>query len=109
MNELVILALAAWRLAHLLVHEAGPYAGFARLRYALGVRAVVTKDAHGQPQASRAALTPWAELFTCVWCMAVWTAALLALPLAPVRWLRLVLAGSAGAVIVKEALERIER
>jgi hypothetical protein len=41
--------------------------------------------------------------------MSVWTAALLVLPLAPVRWLRLMLAGSAGAVIVKEAMERIER
>lgn len=103
------LALAAWRLAHMLVEEAGPGAVFSRLRYALGVRSVVTKDAHGQPQASRAALSPIAELFMCVWCMSVWTAAFLAIPLAPLRWLRLVLAASGGAVVVKTVIERIER
>lgn len=103
------LALASWRLAHMLVNEAGPFAVFSRLRYKAGVRAVATKDGHGNPAASRVALTPLAEGLTCVWCVSVWAAALLSIPLAPLRWLRLVLAASGGAVIVKEAVERIQR
>lgn len=102
-------ALAAWRLASLLVNEDGPGAVFARLRHKAGVRSVVTRDAAGNPTASRAALTPVAEGLTCVWCVSVWTAALLALPLAPVRALRLVLAASAGAIMAHEALERMRQ
>lgn len=109
MSDLVILALAAWRLAHMLVNEDGPGAIFSRLRHGAGVRSVVTRDDQGNPTASRAALTPLAEGLTCVWCVSVWTAALLSLPLAPVRWLRLVLASSAGAIMAHEALERTRR
>jgi len=105
----VLLALAAWRLAHMLVAEDGPGAIFSRLRHGAGVRSVVTRDAQGNPEASRAALTPLAEGLTCVWCVSMWTAALLALPLGPVRWLRLVLAASAGAIVTHEALERVRR
>lgn len=107
MLVLIELALAAWRLASLLVDEDGPLAVFSRLRYKAGVRSVVLKNGQGNPEPVKVAQTPLAEVFLCVWCMSVWTAALLALPLAPVRWLRLVLAGSAGAVLVHEALERL--
>lgn len=109
MINYLIHALAAWRLASLLVNEDGPGAVFARLRHKAGVRSVVTRDGQGNPTASRAALTPVAEGLTCVWCVSVWTAALLALPLAPVRALRLVLAASAGAIMAHEALERMRQ
>lgn len=109
MINYLIHALAAWRLASLLVNEDGPGAVFARLRHKAGVRSVVTRDGQGNPTASRAALTPVAEGLTCVWCVSVWAAALLALPLAPVRILRLVLAASAGAIVAHEALERMRQ
>ena len=109
MTEYLILALAAWRLAAMLVHEDGPGAVFARLRYRAGVRSVVVKDGQGNPTASRTALRPWSELFLCTWCMSVWTAALLAVPWAPMYWLRLVLAASAGAILAHEAIERLRR
>lgn len=106
--SLLALALASWRLASLLVNEDGPGAVFSRLRYKAGVRAVVTRGPDGRPDASKVATTPVAEAFLCLWCMSVWTAGLLALPLAPVRWLRLVLAGSAGAIIIHQAMERLD-
>jgi len=108
-QEVVILALAAWRLAHMLVEEAGPGGVFARLRYRAGVRSIVVKDGQGNPVGSKAAMNWLAEGLTCTWCVSVWAAALLALPLAPVRWARLVLAGAAGAVIAHEATERLRR
>lgn len=51
--DLLILALASWRLASLLVQEAGPLDVFARFR------------AH----------STLAGLLDCVWCASVWTAA----------------------------------
>lgn len=60
MIEGVVLAgFAGWRLASLLVREDGPFAVFERLRHLVGVRTGV--------------LNPVAEVFTCVWCMSVWT------------------------------------
>lgn len=109
MLMLLELALAAWRLASMLVDEDGPGAVFSRLRYKAGIRAVVFKDGQGNPAPSKVATTPIAEALTCIWCVSVWTAALLALPLAPVRWLRLVLAASAGAILVHEAVEKVRR
>lgn len=108
-QEVVILALAAWRLAHMLVEEAGPGGVFARLRYRAGVRSIVTKDGQGSPVVSKAALNWVSEGLTCVWCVSVWAAALLAVPWAPVKWARLVLAGSAGAVVVHETVEKVRR
>lgn len=109
LTDFIILALAAWRLAYMLVEEDGPGAVFSRLRYRAGVRSVVTKDGQGNPTASRVALKPWSELFLCTWCVAVWTAAVLAVPWPPIYWLRLVLAASAGAVLAHEAVERMRR
>lgn len=106
MIELLETALAAWRLAHMLVSEDGPLAIFSRLRHAAGVRSVVGRDHTGKPVARRVALTPVAEALTCVWCLSVWTAALLSLPGRPIAWLRRILAASAGAALIHEALER---
>ena len=38
LTDFIILALAAWRLAYMLVEEDGPGAVFSRLRYRAGVR-----------------------------------------------------------------------
>src|SRR5512145_991088 len=74
MTALVLTALAAWRLAHLLVYEDGPGAVFARLRYRAGLRYVVRQGADGKPEATRTAANWLAEGLTCVWCVSVWTA-----------------------------------
>jgi Protein of unknown function (DUF1360) len=88
--EAVIIAFASWRLASLLVHEDGPGHVFARLRRFAGV-----------PDAGEIeGVLP--ELFSCVWCMSVWTAlAMFALwhvwrP-EPV----MVIAASAGAIAIE--------
>ena len=49
-----------------------------------------------------------AEGLTCVWCVSVWAAALLVIPWEPVRWARLVLAVSAVAVVVHEAVRHLD-
>lgn len=85
--DLLIIALAAWRLASLLVQEAGPYRAFERWRDWLGGRKfnphIVTLRA----------------LFECVWCMSLWTSALLLLAWhTPVQPAVFVLAASALAI-----------
>ena len=97
--------LAAWRLAHLLVEEDGPCAVFARLRYAAGLRVVVTKGENG-PQPARVAANTLAEGLTCIWCVSMWTAGLLVLGerFRSVRSLRRVLAVSAGACALQEGI-----
>lgn len=107
--DFVILGLASWRLAYMLVNEDGPGAVFSRLRYRLGVRSVVTRGNNSQPEATKVATNAVAELWTCVWCMSFWAALLLAVPWEPIYWLRLVLAASGLAVLVNEAVERMRR
>jgi len=74
MVDWLLTALAAWRLAYLLVEEDGPGAVFARLRYRAGVRVVPAQTADGQLTTARIAQTSLAQGLTCVWCVSVWTA-----------------------------------
>lgn len=101
MEDLVVLGLAAWRLASMLVDEAGPGAVFARLRHRVGLRQIPIK-ADGVVTVSRVATTPVAELFSCVWCMSVWTAALMSWR--PLRGARTILAASGLAILIQEVL-----
>jgi hypothetical protein len=66
MIRFIRLSLATWRLASLLVNEAGLFSVFARLRQAVGVRT----DSTGRKYAEN----ELGELFTCIWCMSIWTA-----------------------------------
>ena len=77
MNALTfgLTALAAWRVASLLVNEDGPGAMFARLRRWAGINYVVRQNAAGQPEAMRVTRGWLAEGLTCVWCVSVWAAA----------------------------------
>lgn len=61
-EEVLIIGLAAWRLAVLIVAEDGPFQMFAKLRRLAGVRA-------GRE------ITGLAFALTCVWCMSAYTAA----------------------------------
>lgn len=94
----LLLALATWRVAHLLAYEEGPAHLFERLRVWVGVR----YDAQSQPYPA----TNLAEGLTCLWCNSVWVGALwgwlaLALP-GPALWLALPFALSALAILVEE-------
>ena len=102
MARLVVLALAAWRLASMLVDEDGPGGVFVRLRQAAGLKQAPVKTPAGWTMAQTVS-GPLAEALTCVWCLSVWTAA--ALNLRPLAWLRFPLAGSALAILLHEVLQ----
>jgi hypothetical protein len=76
MNDIALLAqalligLAAWRLASLLVNERGPYNMFVGFRERLGYE----HDESGKPSAWPGG---WREVFSCVWCLAIWTSLLM--------------------------------
>lgn len=73
-TELVVIALAAWRLAFMLVKEDGPAHVFGRTRRWVGVRMKLPSDPAGREMPY--GLNPLADLFCCIYCMSVWTAAL---------------------------------
>ena len=108
MVDWFLTALAAWRLAHLLVYEDGPWALCARLRYRAGLRAVVRVQ-DGQPQIMRVAGTTVAEGLSCFWCVAMWSALVLWASTGFLRPLRGILAASAGAIMLEEGLNRLRR
>jgi hypothetical protein len=64
-QELVLVGFAAWRMASLLVNENGPFGIFERVREAFGV----------PKQGEIIGFLP--TLFTCIWCMTVWTSLLM--------------------------------
>ena len=98
--DVVLLALATWRLSALLAYEDGPGRVFARIRRRMGV----VYDPHGVPYG-----TNWlARGVVCPWCNSVWFGAFWALAywLMPwVVWVALPLALSAGAIIVQETVD----
>lgn len=62
--DLLILALATWRITSLFVEEEGPYLLFVRLRKFIGVdyneySEVIAKN-------------EFAKMFTCIWCLSIW-------------------------------------
>jgi hypothetical protein len=97
MTDVLILALATWRLASLLATEEGPYNAFARFRTWTGVE----YDEYSMPQPRN----EFARGLMCVWCNSVWVGLVLTVVYAlfgtGALWLALPLALSAGAVIVE--------
>lgn len=63
----LMLSLATWRLATMLVHEAGPAHIFLKLRSRMGI----VPDENGEPLMVPDRFAP--QLLSCVWCMSVWT------------------------------------
>ena len=70
LSEVTVLALAAWRLSVLLVHERGPWDSALLIRRVVGG---IVHDADGEPVGIPD--TMLGGLFGCVWCMSVWVAA----------------------------------
>ena len=91
MVKLVVYSLAAWRLAYMLVHETGPLNMLQDIRRHIGVETV---NEHGNPVCDEK--NARFGMFCCVFCMSVWTSAVLQMTIHPVK----VLAVSAGALIV---------
>lgn len=92
----VVYALAAWRLAHMIVHEDGPFRAFRRLREEIDLRSYGSEEEReggmGFPE--------WvSDGIHCVSCVSVWSAA--GLLLAP-RGILLLLAGSGAAKLVED-------
>lgn len=66
--ELLMMAVAAWRVAVFLVREAGPFDIMIKIRGWLGI----DHDVEGRPLPYIGGMP--ASLFSCVWCMSFWTA-----------------------------------
>lgn len=90
-KSLIVYSLAAWRLAYMLVHELGPMGLFQDIRRHVGAETV---NAYGNAECDKQ--HPVFGMFCCVFCMSVWTSALLQWTIHPIK----VLAVSAGALIV---------
>lgn len=65
--DLAVVGLASWRLAHMMVWERGPFNLLVGIRHLAGIR-------HEEGQPVFYPDNPPARLFSCVWCMSVWTA-----------------------------------
>lgn len=68
--ELIVLALATWRVAIMFVRETGPFFIFKRIREAVGI----THDQDGA--ILQIPDTLFAGLLSCMWCASVWVAAI---------------------------------
>lgn len=68
--HLLVVALAAWRVTYMLVHEEGPFEIFDRIRWLAGIR----YDEVSIPYASNGI----AGAFLCVFCLSVWVGLLFA-------------------------------
>lgn len=98
---LAVLALAAWRLAHILVAEDGPWLWARRIREYAGV----VHDDEGEVAAVPETMP--GAVFGCVFCMSVWTAALMLAvwPWAP--WAVWPWAVSALAIVIEVTVGRL--
>ena len=100
----LIVVLATWRTASLLVREDGPFDILARFRYFIGVRYDDYSRTYGKNVVAKA--------FTCVWCISLWISLATTFFINPanvaqyfITWL----AVSAGVIIVDEVIERLGR
>ncbi len=95
MDELarvLIVGLAGWRLAHLIIDEDGPLASLARFRGWLGLY-----DSGEQSGLQ--------QLFTCVYCLSVWTSAAFWLLWGISVWIPGIMAASTVALIAHAVVE----
>lgn len=97
----LILSVATWRLAYMLLWDDGLFGVFDRLR------AAVNRAAFSEYRAARAVGASLAPLFACIYCMSVWTGAalLLAYGSPAGRAVVGVLVLSGGAVIIHAAVD----
>ena len=102
-TEVLIYGLATWRISSILVHEAGPWDVFVRLRTLAGI---------GHDKNRQAVIIPdgfFASILSCIWCCSVWVglgwmALAWFIPLISI-WLAAGLAFSTVAVVVQRYVE----
>lgn len=101
--DVLVLALAVWRLASLLTYERGPFNLFERLRSVVNIR----HNAHGRPEVWPESF--WGELLTCVWCISPYIGALAVVLYFHygilVVWLALPFALSALAIMINKQVK----
>ncbi len=105
--ELVVSALATWRIASLLATEQGPWDMFGKIRATLGVYY------HAEGSLMPYADNVFGKAVICVWCSSVWIALLFVIggriAPKPTFLVALPLAISAGAVIINGVIEWLEQ
>jgi hypothetical protein len=91
--KLLIGALATWRLAALLVTDYGPFDIFENIRKRVGV---YYTDEIGRP------LSVLGKLFSCLWCMSIWSGVLVTIILTTeLWWVLLPFAFSTVAIVIE--------
>jgi len=98
--ELLVLALATWRLTSLLNREAGPFGLLTKFRHLIGIRYDEYSNVYGKNQI--------AEMVTCHWCLSVWVGIAVAASYYlwnDVWWLMLPLALSTVSIIIDRITE----
>jgi hypothetical protein len=91
--KFLIGCLATWRLAALLISDYGPFDVFEKLRKRLGV---YFQDEYGRPNSLLG------KLFSCMWCMSIWSGTLATLIcMSPLWWLMVPFAFSAVAIVIE--------
>ena len=97
--ELILIALATWRVSSLLVFEEGPFMLLVKLRSLVGVYYDEFSEVQGKNVVARA--------LTCVWCTSIWVAlgfsVLHYFGLA--YWVALPFALSAAAIIIERIVD----
>ena len=92
-EDALIIGFAAWRVAHLLVEEDGPFDIFEKLRQFAGVRSGLVEGF-------------WPKLFSCVWCMSVWVCVLVYGLLLLEQTIVMILAAMAIAALLQKFSDR---
>ncbi len=99
--DVLILALATWRLTSLLVNEDGPFEVFAKLRHLCGVRLDEQSCTYG---------TNWfAKGLACFWCCSSWCGIVWVIAYMLCKdsvWIALPFALSAGAIAIQSFVDR---
>lgn len=102
--DVIVAALATWRISHMLLYENGPFRALRRLRVMLGV--MYYSDDSNDVASSKY------EITTCVWCLSVWVGAVVGVLwlLTPVWsfWVTLPFALSAGAVVLDKLVKKVQ-
>jgi hypothetical protein len=104
--DLLVLSLAAWRIANLIVDDSedGPFDILPRIRHLLGIRydSKGRMCSVGEPPIYR----ELGRAVSCMWCLSLWIGLLLALIPEPFRVVLWPFAISAGVLLVDKSIKR---
>ena len=103
LQMMVLIVLVAWRLASLMVNETGPGNIFLKLRQRFGIEHDDDGNPAGVPD------TLMAGMFSCLWCMGVWTSGVAYVIWRYVPILSYIVAASAALVLFDSFLRWLDR